>query len=848
MEKPEQSSVSSLPAYLSPAEIRSQALQSRIERAAAEPLELIAGDTYIGIHHVRHHLDEPYTITIYDPIKRLAHCTCPDYAVNNLMTCKHLVFAFNQLDKRFNIKKKQSTGEQREEDLPFVHLTWNSSIRKPVCHTPKNIESALGAQLLPLFDERGEYRLSSLAPLFDLYKQQGRANVGADRIETHIEGIKTPFLFDQRLLDKIDEVFFEEQVATLEKLHTCDVAFLKTDLYPYQRDGIRFAAFRRSAVLADEMGLGKTIQAIATACIKKDVFGISSVLIICPASLKRQWKQEIEKFTDYKALLLEGSPSWRRHMIIRDKSFFKIINYEMILRDLDAIKLQPPDMVILDEAQRIKNFTTKTHKAIKQIPRSHSLVLTGTPLENKLEDLYSIVQFCNPELLAPLWAFAAQHYRMSRERGNKILGYHNLDLVHEKMKPLLLRRTKAEVFDSLPEVTRSRIILEPTEKQMRQHQGYLQSLQRIIRKKVLTPMDMQRMQQLLLGMRMVCDALCLVDDTSEDKSSPKLEELESLLRDVVVEGRRKVIIFSEWTSMTALVGSVVSNLGLDFVEFTGKVPVQKRQILIDEFRNNPACMVFIASDAGSVGLNLQNCDFLVNMELPWNPAKLNQRIGRIHRIGQKSDKIHVVDMVMSRTIEEKIATGLGLKQDLFDAVFSGNASEVDFNREGRSQFINQLNELVEAMQPPVNYEATTKPELDETDPHYLNPHLLGDSGQEEALESRVEQVAEVDLAQEYSAEDLMVMDSADEKVSAAPIQDSSVAVLSNDNSGGQPSPTEVKVAPPSEQLQAVLSQGLAFLNTLSQMSTGKALFAPGATNPIEIDPKTGEVVLRFKLE
>jgi hypothetical protein len=476
------------------------------------------------------------------------------------------------------------------------------------------------------------------------------------------------------------------------------------------------------------------------------------------------------------------------------------------------------------------------------------LVLTGTPLENKLEDLYSIVQFCNPELLAPLWAFAAQHYRMSRERGNKILGYHNLDLVHEKMKPLLLRRTKAEVFDSLPEVTRSRIILEPTEKQMRQHQGYLQNLQRIIRKKVLTPMDMQRMQQLLLGMRMVCDALCLVDDTSEDTSSPKLEELESLLRDVVVEGRRKVIIFSEWTSMTALVGSVVSNLGLDFVEFTGKVPVQKRQILIDEFRNNPACMVFIASDAGSVGLNLQNCDFLVNMELPWNPAKLNQRIGRIHRIGQKSDKIHVVDMVMSRTIEEKIATGLGLKQDLFDAVFSGNASEVDFNREGRSQFINQLNELVEAMQPPVNYEATTKPELDETDPHYLNPHLLGDSGQEEALESQVEQVAEVDLAQEYSAEDLMVMDSADEKVSAAPIQDSSVAVLSNDNSGGQPSPTEVKVAPPSEQLQAVLSQGLAFLNTLAQMSTGKALFAPGATNPIEIDPKTGEVVLRFKLE
>lgn len=861
--------------YLSPEEIRSQALQSRIERAGSESFKLMSGDTYVGVHHVRHISDEPYTITVYDPVKRLAHCTCPDFAVNNLQTCKHLIFAFKELDKRFMQKNTTTHDNRTETPLPFVHITWNSQIRKPICHIPVNVDSAVSTLLEPLFDERGDYRLVSLKPLFDLYRDcenkksavEAAVDIKAGSQEIKSKVVPT-FRFDQRLLEKIDEVFFDEQVANIEKEYNFDMSFLKTELYPYQTEGIRFATFKRSAILADEMGLGKTLQAIATACLKKEVFGIERVLIVCPASLKRQWKQEIEKFTDYKALLLEGSPAWRRHTIIRDKTFFKIMNYEMILRDIDAIKQQPPDLVILDEAQRIKNFATKTHQAIKQIPRSHSLVLTGTPLENKLEDLYSIVQFCNPETLSPLWAFAAQHYRLSRERGNKILGYHNLELVQEKIKPLLLRRSKAEVFDSLPDITRSRIVLEPTEHQMRHHQGYLQSLQGIIRKKILTPIDIQRMQMLLLRMRMVCDASCLVDDTCKNTSSPKLEELESLLRDVVVEGNRKVIIFSEWTSMTALVGAVVSKLGLDFVEFTGKVPVKKRQLLIDEFRNNPSCMVFIASDAGGVGLNLQNCDFLINMELPWNPAKLNQRIGRIHRIGQKSNKIHVVDMVMSRTIEEKIATGLGLKQDLFDAVFAGKTTEVDFNREGRSQFINQINALLQNMQPDRQSdtdEVITKPELDESDPHYLNPKLLGDentmiektisdpdsdSAAQGVTARETEPSGEIDLGEEYSKQDLVSTTVVDTGIPDVPegIQAHADESFSSETQKG-PSPFDGSTATTaSEQLQTVLNQGLAFLNTLAQMSTGKALFKAGSTNPVEIDPDTNEVILRFKLD
>jgi uncharacterized Zn finger protein len=138
-----------LPPYLLPSEIRSQALQSRIERASSERLTLIAGDTYVGVHYVKHHADEPYVITIYDPNKRLAHCTCPDYAVNNLMTCKHLIFAFNELDKQFRTKHATPVGDQGK--LPFVHITWNSAVRKPVCNIPAHTDPSTIAMLQTMF-------------------------------------------------------------------------------------------------------------------------------------------------------------------------------------------------------------------------------------------------------------------------------------------------------------------------------------------------------------------------------------------------------------------------------------------------------------------------------------------------------------------------------------------------------------------------------------------------------------------------------------------------------------------------------------------------------------------------
>ncbi len=776
--------------YLTPGEIRDIALASRRERAKKEFLKLVPGEMCKGPHVVRSEHRREYQVTIYNPVEEAGHCTCPDFATNHLDTCKHLLFACSELwrDEKFS-------AQAAREVFPFAHVTWNSRLQKPVCYYEKIDDPNIHSRVGKLFNEKGIYSRNSIQPLFELYSDY------SDRSEI--------LQFDERLVRKMEDIFFLKETAALEKKYQPDYSFLTKKLYPYQEEGVRFALFRKAAVIADEMGLGKTVQAIALALGKREIFGFTKTLVIVPASLKNQWKLEIEKFSGETALVISGSRKDRISAYLENNSFFKITNYEALLRDITTVISWNPDFVILDEAQRIKNFETKTHQAIKQIPHQHSLVITGTPLENKLQDLYSIIQFSDPELLTPLWAFAANHYALSKENKNKILGYRNLDIVHEKVKSLLIRRTKREVFESLPEITENTYFLELSHEQEQIHQGYMSSLLRIVTKKFLTPMDIKMMQKILLCMRMVCNSTYLID--KKTNISPKLTELVSILKEIVQENRRKAVIFSEWTTMTYLIGKVLSDMGINFVEFSGKVPVEKRQLLIDEFRDNPDCMIFLSSDAGGVGLNLQNCDCLINIELPWNPARLNQRIGRIHRIGQQSEKVNIINMITRGSIEEKVYAGIGLKQELFDAVLTGNADTIDFSRENRNKFLDQVKKMfgeeIDELSEP-GEKSAARPELDEQTPHYLNPAVLR------------EHEPDIDISEEETADE-PVDDNADENISQKTI--------------------------PREDLEAVLTQGMAFLNTLTRAATGKPLFSDAGAKSVEIDNETGEVVLRFKL-
>ena len=787
---------------LKPEEIRAQALEDRRKRARAESLVAVFGDMLKGEHLLKTATGQQYTVTLHDPAQERGHCSCPDFLSNRLGTCKHIIHLSTLLQE-----KKGFTKRLARERFPFIDIFWDSA-----------------AGLPRLFSERPVAETSGTNEIFDRYfDRQGLfSQPDLDRFPAFLNelGENKRVRVQESVLAKVRAHCAARQLAELAATASqLPLHGIKATLYPYQEQGIQFCLYRQAALIGDEMGLGKTLQAIATAVLKKEVFGFSKVLVVTMASLKDQWQREIRRFTDEEAVVIAGGFKARQAMYRDDATLFKITNYEAVLRDSLTISRFKPDLVILDEAQRIKNFTTKTANAVKALPRKHALVLTGTPLENKLEDVYSIVQFLDPDMLSPLWRFAAEHFMLSREKKGKLMGYRNLAALHEKLHDIVIRRRKAEVLSELPGEVTNNYYIELHKQQAEMHAGFAQSLMPLLHKKFLTPMDLRRIQELLLLMRRVCDSTYLID--RKTNISPKLQELAGILDELVIQNKRKVVIFSEWTAMTFLIGKQLSDAGIPFVELSGKIPVNKRQVLIDEFTNNAECKVFLSTDAGGTGLNLQAADCVINFELPWNPARMNQRIGRVSRIGQKSACINVINLIAKNSIEEKIYAGIQLKTDLFKGVFDGEGDMVEFSREKRTEMLNRLREMVGEELMPVVKEPATPEEIPEDTPHFLNPAVL-------AEEQQPDFVGEEPAPADNFGYNEPSADEPDEPLPAVK--------------------EEYSVRNSPEKMEMVLNQGMAFISGLLEMATGQKLTAVGDDGRlIKLDPQTGEVTMKFKL-
>ncbi len=785
--------------FLSPEEIREQALEDRADRAKKEKFTIYRGDMYKGEHVLKTADGRSYVVTMHNPEGGEGHCSCPDYLTNMLGTCKHLMHLAEHLKSEKNFQKKV-----KKERFPFVDIYWDSvnSLPRCFCEDLSAESTRLQETLGRFFDQDGLFNSLSLADFPRLMSTL------ADEKRVRVR---------ESVLDRVNDYFTRAELRELAEAPVSVPAGLKADLYPYQQEGVRFALHRKAALIGDEMGLGKTLQAITLALLKKEVFGFNKVLIVTLASLKAQWQREIHRFTDERAVVVAGGFNRRRELYMRDDSLFKITNYEAVLRDITTIGGFKPDLIILDEAQRIKNFTTKTAAAVKSLPRKHALVLTGTPLENKLEDVYSIVQFLEPAMLSPLWKFAADHFMLSRSSKGKILGYHNLDKLHNRLQEVAIRRRKEQVLSELPREVTNNYYIDLHERQQKIHNGYLQSLQPLLSKKYLTPVDLRQIQLLLLKMRQACNSTYLIDRKTH--ISPKLKELEGLLDELVVQNGRKVVIFSEWTTMTMLIGKHLSEMGIAFVELSGKIPVAKRQALIDEFTNNPQCKVFLSTDAGGTGLNLQVADCVINFELPWNPARLNQRIGRVSRIGQQSSCINVVNLIAKNSIEEKILAGIQLKTDLFKGVFDGEGEAVEFSREKRMEMLNRLREMMGEEPQPVIGEGLESEEIPEDTPNFLNPEVLAKE-------------REVDYADE------------EPEIVAAAEPESEGSGPRGRTRAGENEPA----AQSPEKMEQVLNQGMSFISGLLEMATGKKIEpVDGDGRLLRIDTTTGEVTMKFKL-
>ena len=588
-------------------------------------------------------------------------CSCPDFRKNTLGTCKHILHTLKKAEKRFPAKTRNKAFRQKEI---AVHLHYGQTMELRL-RLPEELPAATVKILKPFKDQAIHDIAKLLKHLQKLERLEEPVLIYPDA-EEYIQRQ----LFQNHIKERINTIRKDPENHPLRK------TLLNATLLPYQLDGIAFAVGAGRAVLADEMGLGKTIQGIGVAELLAQEAGIGKVLVISPASLKSQWREEINRFCHRDCQIVIGSAAERAEHYQND-TFFTLCNYEQVLRDASVIADQHWDLIILDEGQRIKNWEAKTSQTIKALRSRFALVLTGTPLENRLDDLYSVVEFVDERRLGPGFRFY-NHHRVVDEKG-KILAYKNLGELRKNLQPVLLRRTRASVQQQLPERTTEIIRITPTEEQLDMHKGHRQTVSSIIGKAYLTEMDLLRLQKALLMCRMSANSTYLVDKQAPGYSS-KLRELEQLLSKLCQEQDRKIILFSEWTTMLNLIEPILHELNVDFVRLDGSVPQKKRQQLVHQFQNDKNCRLFLSTNAGATGLNLQAANTIVNVDLPWNPALLEQRIARAHRMGQKRP-VQVYILVTEQTLEENLLYTLSSKKQLAMAALDPDTDldEVDFS-------------------------------------------------------------------------------------------------------------------------------------------------------------------------
>lgn len=449
---------------------------------------------------------------------------------------------------------------------------------------------------------------------------------------------------------------------------------LKKVLRPYQKEGVDWLYFLRSyrfaGILADDMGLGKTAQALAVLA-KERVPGKPS-LVVCPKTLLYNWKLEAEKFApELKLQILEGTVTERAIMAKQLKKYdLVVVSYSTLKQEEENFTKSGIQFnyAVLDEAQFIKNHSTKNARAVKKIPADYRMALTGTPLENSVSEIWSIFDFLMPGFLGNYEQFAKNFHKPIMDKGDRQV----LEHLRRKIEPFMLRRTKAEVLKDLPpkiEVA-SQCHLTPAQNIL--YQQILAQVRGQVFKAVEEKGFKSAQIHILAGLtklRQACNhpALLIKDEDFRQYESAKLDMCIELVEEVL-EGRRKVLIFSQFTSMLDIVSAALKDKSIKYLYLSGKT--KNRQDMVNAFNTDPKIPVFLISlKAGGTGLNLTAADTVIIFDPWWNPSVENQAIDRAHRIGQKKT-VNVYRLLTTGTIEEKIQNLKAKKQRLFDALVS----------------------------------------------------------------------------------------------------------------------------------------------------------------------------------
>lgn len=466
---------------------------------------------------------------------------------------------------------------------------------------------------------------------------------------------------------------FWDQMSTFSTAE--DVTFpnsIQAELRGYQMKGFSWLWFMYkyglNGILADDMGLGKTLQALTLLQKAKDVDGPMPTLVICPTSVVFNWESEIQKFApELTCLKLSG---------VERKSLFKeiqnhdivITSYALVRRDIEKLKKINFRYVILDESQNIKNSLSQTAQAVKRLDSQHKLALSGTPIENKLEELWSVFDFLMPGFMFSLGEFNFRYVNPIMERADKT--------VEKRLKlqiyPFILRRMKRDVAKDLPDKVENIAYCELTPDQREFYMEVLDSTKEELFKSIEQKgLEKSRMSifSALLRLRQICCHPRLYDKENVKKinHSGKFEHLKGMLEEIISEGHR-VLLFSQFVDMLDITKDWLEKEAIPYEYLTGKT--KDRQGAVERFNSSTSIPIFLVSlKAGGTGLNLTGADYVIHYDPWWNPAVEDQATDRAYRIGQ-TKKVFVYRLITKNTVEEKIQKLKQVKRNLVDSVIS----------------------------------------------------------------------------------------------------------------------------------------------------------------------------------
>lgn len=490
-------------------------------------------------------------------------------------------------------------------------------------------------------------------------------------------------------------------------------------LRPFQGEAHDRMVERGRILLAMDMGTGKTPTTIAAVETLIGEGKVDSGLVVVPASLKYQWKKQIDKFTDgANVLVVNGTPEERARQYRRIKAGeteYAVLNYEQVVNDWQWVRDLPRDFVVCDEVQAIKSFAAKRSKMIKRLSAEYIFGLSGQPLENRPEDVYSIMQWIDDDVLGRFDIFDKTF--IVRDSFGRPKRYKNLPTLHRRLGEAMVRVTRDEVKDQMPAVTEETILIDFDKAGANLYRKIVKDLLNELAKVQGSSFNVMehygagggskaqleqrgRIMSRLTCLRMLCDhpeLLHVSADAFDDpdcvagsiyasalkkanaldslKASPKLDVTVDLIKSILeADPRNKIVVFAFFKPTLHLLKAATNKVAGSVV-YTGDLNAKQKQFAVEKFEGDKTCRLFLSSDAGGVGLDLPNANYLISYDLPWSAGKMDQRNSRIIRLSSEFENVTLINMLMRGSIEERQYAMLEQKRAIASAVIDGKGIE-----------------------------------------------------------------------------------------------------------------------------------------------------------------------------